>query len=379
LKVLSLSQVFPRHTRDFVAPFLLHWCEALGKEGINVTFLVPHDEGLKLQESWESVEIKRFRYGTDEQQNLCYRGEMASVAFSSPAGIYRLIVYLFSSFNASRRELLENTYDHFIVHWALPSGIVALFLMLLTGQKYSIISHGTDVRLFSKAGPFKFLLKIIWRCATERFTVSNFLDSKLDLPTTSIPMPLPPFYEDRNISSRKDNQFRILYVGRMSNQKCLHLISEALRISQIPESWRLRIVGDGVTKDQFVNSCESFIDQLEIFPPVQPKELPQHYQAADVFILPSVDEGFGLALIEAMSHGCYLLGANSGAIPEIISDETVGKLFDTHDELRRHLDMIYQNSSCNRNKSSLWFDAHYAPSNIGKKWATALRRARHTD
>lgn len=374
LKILSLSQVFPRHPQDFTAPFLLHWCEALKKQGVDVTFLVPHSEGLQEHEKWDAVEIKRFRYGSDKQENLCYSGEMHSIAFSSLGGFFRLLVYLFSAFKALRHELKENSYDQLIIHWAIPSGIVAFLLKIFTGQKYSIISHGTDIRLFSKLGPFKIFLKPIWASATHCYTVSDFLGNLLGMSTTSIPMPLPFFYNERSISKRDDEVFRILYVGRMSEQKRLHMITEAFTNSPIPENWRLRIVGDGVTKEDFISSCKSFEEQLEVYPPVQPDQLIEHYKNSDVVILPSTNEGFGLVLVEAMAYGCYLLGAKSGAIPEIIANSDVGELFETSEELRKLLDIVYSENRVNQERSSQIFEQRFSPSVIGKNWGDALRR-----
>ncbi len=63
MKILSLSQVFPKTEKDSTAPFLLHWSEGLKKNGIETTFLVPHNKGLALEENWKDVSVKRFTYG----------------------------------------------------------------------------------------------------------------------------------------------------------------------------------------------------------------------------------------------------------------------------------------------------------------------------
>ena len=48
----------------------------------------------------------------------------------------------------------------------------------------------------------------------------------------------------------------------------------------------------------------------------------------NIFILASRTEGFGLVLLEAMSHGLPIVGSDSPAIPEILGDST-GLIFET--------------------------------------------------
>ena len=56
-------------------------------------------------------------------------------------------------------------------------------------------------------------------------------------------------------------------------------------------------------------------------------ELLRHYQSADIFVLPSDDEGMSYALLEAMSCGLPVAASAVGGLPEIIDDQ-VGALFE---------------------------------------------------
>ncbi len=59
-------------------------------------------------------------------------------------------------------------------------------------------------------------------------------------------------------------------------------------------------------------------------------ELPAFYSAADAFVFPSLYEGFGLPLLEAMACDCPVIAARNSSIPEVVGD--AGILVDTPDE-----------------------------------------------
>lgn len=62
-------------------------------------------------------------------------------------------------------------------------------------------------------------------------------------------------------------------------------------------------------------------------PPDSPR-LAEAYAAADVFVLPSLHEPFGIVALEAMRAGLPLLAANVGGLPDFVKDGENGLLFD---------------------------------------------------
>jgi phosphatidylinositol alpha-mannosyltransferase len=72
---------------------------------------------------------------------------------------------------------------------------------------------------------------------------------------------------------------------------------------------------------------------IELLDPVdEPALLAPAYCRAWVSALPSYREAFGLVLVESLACGTPVVGARSGAIPEVLSSERVGMLFDGDDE-----------------------------------------------
>ena len=79
---------------------------------------------------------------------------------------------------------------------------------------------------------------------------------------------------------------------------------------------------------------------IELLDPVdEPTKLAPAYRRAWVSALTSYREAFGVVLIESLACGTPVVGARSGAIPEVLEDERVGVLFDGDDprELARGL------------------------------------------
>lgn len=70
-------------------------------------------------------------------------------------------------------------------------------------------------------------------------------------------------------------------------------------------------------------------DQVRILGYVPNLELSQIYTMANLFVLPSIYEGFGLPVLEAMSNGCPVLCSNAGSLPEVAGD--AAEYFYPHD------------------------------------------------
>ncbi len=128
---------------------------------------------------------------------------------------------------------------------------------------------------------------------------------------------------------------RIGYAGRLVEEKGLDVLIKAINL--LPGAWHLRIVGDGPDRDrlQTVAGLLNIGGGVAFDPPRKSTEMPAFYHDLDVLVLPSLTrpnwkEQFGRVLIEAMSSGVVVVGARSGAIPEVIDD--AGLLFDEGDE-----------------------------------------------
>ncbi len=86
---------------------------------------------------------------------------------------------------------------------------------------------------------------------------------------------------------------------------------------------RLVLTGGGLER------LRQLPDGVDILGPVAPEELAALYRRAACLVFPSLYEGFGLPVLEAMASGCPVAASNRGAIPEVCGD--AGVLFDPDD------------------------------------------------
>ena len=119
---------------------------------------------------------------------------------------------------------------------------------------------------------------------------------------------------------------RLLAVGAVVPRKGLDVLVAALaELTALP--WRLVIAGDlgrGVPTAERLAAdiaARGLTGRIELRGAVSDDELAQLYADADLFVLPSRFEGFGMAYAEAIAHGLPVVGTTAGAIPETVPPE----------------------------------------------------------
>jgi phosphatidyl-myo-inositol dimannoside synthase len=86
--------------------------------------------------------------------------------------------------------------------------------------------------------------------------------------------------------------------------------------------------GDDRTRLEDVANEVGVRDKVHFAGLVAPEELSDHYCLADVFVMPSTGEGFGIALLEAMAAGVRVIGGNRDGSVDPLADGALGTLVD---------------------------------------------------
>jgi glycosyltransferase involved in cell wall biosynthesis len=121
-----------------------------------------------------------------------------------------------------------------------------------------------------------------------------------------------------------------LYVGNIEPRKNLSVVisayAEMLKSKELKSKPRLVIAGadSGLCNDVFALPVSLGLSQsVSFIGPVSDEELPLLYAGASVFLFPSLHEGFGLPVLEAMACGTPVVTSNVTSLPEIAGDAAV--------------------------------------------------------
>ncbi len=119
----------------------------------------------------------------------------------------------------------------------------------------------------------------------------------------------------------------LLYVGRIEAEKGIDLLIEAASLIDSSHNIEVRIVGGGKEEKDKIDSlkqqCRKLgIDRLTHFQEaVAQSELPLYYSAADLCVLPSRYETFGLVALEALACGTPVIASKTGGMAEVIKTQ----------------------------------------------------------
>jgi len=107
----------------------------------------------------------------------------------------------------------------------------------------------------------------------------------------------------------------VLFVGRFYRRKRVDVLLRAAAI--LRDRVELRVVGNGPCRDALHSLARSLKLDVTWLGDVTRAELAAEYNRASVFCLPSVQEGFGIVLLEAMAAGKPIVAARAAALPEV--------------------------------------------------------------
>jgi glycosyltransferase involved in cell wall biosynthesis len=107
---------------------------------------------------------------------------------------------------------------------------------------------------------------------------------------------------------------RLLWVGAMAFRKGYHVLFEALRLLPAGAATLTMVCRPFPTPDLLAR----LPDSVTVVPSVPDDELEGLFAAHDVFVMPSLVEGFGLVYLEAMRAGLPVLGTPNSALPDLL-------------------------------------------------------------
>lgn len=137
----------------------------------------------------------------------------------------------------------------------------------------------------------------------------------------------------------------VLFVGTLQPRKNIERLIEAF--SMLKDDIELVIIGKkGWMYEEIMNAPKKFNiqEKVKFLDSVTDEDLPIFYKNAVCFVLPSLYEGFGLPVLEAMKHGCPVITSNVSSLPEAGGDAALYVNPLDIDDIAKKLESIIANS-----------------------------------
>lgn len=152
-------------------------------------------------------------------------------------------------------------------------------------------------------------------------------------------------YKSRDEKENKERinlrgKFIVLFIGRLIKMKGVDILIEAAR--QVNKKINFVFIGDDGPLLNVIEEAAAQSENIILVKKIHGDQLIPYYQAADILIVPSqYEEAFGKVIIEALSCGTPVIGADKGAIPDIL-DLSVGRVINpTVENIKRETEYFY--------------------------------------
>lgn len=298
------------------------------KLGYEVDYVTTWFKGLKKFEVIDGINVYRVK--------VLNRKELPTATTLS------LLSFPFLAYKKASKLCRENKYDFINTHFAVPTGPLGVWMSRKYKIKNILSIHGGDVYDPSKNNsPHKkwyFRAVVNWVLNNSDFIVaqsSNTKDNtkkyyKCHKEIEIIPLP----YEVVNFKkiSRKelglkDDKKYLIGVGRLVKRKGFEYLIKSLKL--LNEDVECLIIGDGPEKENLqqlaVNlGLKQRVNLLGYLSEEEKKF--QYLAAADIFVLSSLHEGFGIVLQEAMQVGLPIIATDNGGQVDLIRNGKNGFL-----------------------------------------------------
>lgn len=240
----------------------------------------------------------------------------------------------------------EHTLDIVHAHYAIPHAISAyLARQMMRGKGPRVVTtlHGTDITLVGKDPSFKEAVKFSIEESDGVTAVSRYLAERTR-ETFAISKEIRVIYnfvDTDRFSPHVENCIRKRFAPggeailmHASNFRPVKRLTDTIKILErvrrhLPA--KLLLVGEGPDRQESHALAEKLglLDHV-VYLGIQ-DAVERLLGCADLFLLPSSEESFGLAALEAMSCGTPVIGTSIGGIPEVVENGVDGYLFPVGD------------------------------------------------
>lgn len=153
--------------------------------------------------------------------------------------------------------------------------------------------------------------------AVSQFT-ANQVAEYLDFPRERIHVVPHGVHPEASVAPIESRKPAVLTVGAVQKRKNTARLIEAF--VAMPAPWEFWIAGSLGFEAEAMLAAAKTNPRIKLLGYVSDQELRRLYQQASIFAFPSLDEGFGMPVLEAMAHGLPVLTSNRSSLPEVAGE-----------------------------------------------------------
>lgn len=330
MRVVMVAHAFPRTEGDVAGAFLWRFAEALVDRGHRVLVIAPADRGEIGPPTLGRVDVRRVRYASASRETLAYQGTMHRLTATSPLAAIAFLQMVRAFARAVSEECRGGDVNVVHAHWWVPGGVAAS-LADRRGRPFVVTMHGTDVALVRKVPGARRVMGAVLRRAAGVTAVSTYLADEAAAATGTprdaiavTPMPLVGAVPPPVSSSVPSGA---VFVGRLTPQKGVPYLLEAIAIlKREGYTLDLTVVGDGPERAALKARALALNVPVTFTGFVPPEQVAGFIAGKRLLVLPSVNEGLGLVVAEALVLGVPVVATRSGGIPDLLTDPEAGVL-----------------------------------------------------
>lgn len=222
----------------------------------------------------------------------------------------RNIVSSFFYSKFSKKKWMAWELDH--IFWVRPINRVKLVYHLMIKFSSKIFSISSQQkRWILERGIHRDKVELVYDCIdTDRFCPSDIINRENYI------LYVAKFTERKNHIALINAFKNIIDNGNFPNLNLFLVGSKSGIFTQ----------RDKVNSSFYYLQCQSLVEKnglnkrVSFFDIINEDELIELYRKCELFVMPSLEEGFGLTLLEAMSCGCVCIASNIEPLPEVLSD-----------------------------------------------------------
>jgi glycosyltransferase involved in cell wall biosynthesis len=281
----------------------------LQKEGYQLTIVTPKIyKGSRYVEEQNGIKVYRFPFFARNKLLIEYK----KIPF------LRMVLYYITGFFVTIYALFKNRCDVIHTHWAIPTGLIGVWVGILLRKPLAVTIHGSDLRMALERSKFvRRLFIYVCKKADHLNCVSEVQKKELEqlgVPSekiSTIPMGIDAAFLDTGKNRAVESRNRSITI--LSNRNLLPIYNVSLLIRAIPivlkeePETKFLIAGDGSEKEVLESKVKNLNmnSSVKFLGRVPHEEMPNLLSQADIYVSTSLHDGTSVSLLEAMGAGAF--------------------------------------------------------------------------